>query len=349
MIKTPEGYMNTKETYEALGMGNLSLTAKRTNLKDLNIHKKKISDGRSVRCFYLINDVNKVINNARKFYKEYCSYDEIDLPQNLIRTKLKTYPMPKGYTCIFSKQRFSNTEYKTYKVIYKKKEVQELRKKYLATVENGEDEELNLNEIEYINKFQAAKLLGYSYNVFMRILKELDIGLISFRQRKVIKIEDFKLIAKDKENYDKNFISYKLVSEKYLNGGESKKIKDDLKVYKAPIWAKDKINITSISKFGGVFKIEDVEEYFKYKINNNLTGDSAFKTFNVRLNDVPLWDGFESDTEYTSKMWFEYVENAFSNTNIKGATLVNLINNFVRSTLDIKDVLARFGKVRYSL
>ncbi len=41
MIKTPEGYMNTKETYEALGMGNLSLTAKRTNLKDLNIHKKK--------------------------------------------------------------------------------------------------------------------------------------------------------------------------------------------------------------------------------------------------------------------------------------------------------------------
>ncbi len=183
----------------------------------------------------------------------------------------------------------------------------------------------------------------------MRILKELDIGLISFRQRKVIKIEDFKLIAKEKENYDENFISYKLVSEKYLNGGESKKIKDDLKVYKAPIWAKDKINITSISKFGGVFKIEDVEEYFKYKINNNLTGDSAFKTFNVRLNDVPLWDGFESDTEYTSKMWFEYVENAFSNTSIKGATLVNLINNFVRSTLDIKDVLARFGKVRYSL
>ncbi len=38
-----------------------------------------------------------------------------------------------------------------------------------------------------INKFQAAKLLGYSYNVFMRILKELDIGLISFVKERLLR------------------------------------------------------------------------------------------------------------------------------------------------------------------
>ena len=45
-----------------------------------------------------------------------------------------------------------------------------------------------------------------------------------------------------------------------------------------------------------------------YDINHDILGSTYFHTFQIRLNELNDWNGFNSNSEYTKEKWFGYIK-----------------------------------------
>lgn len=348
MIFNSKDYLTTEETLEFLGMDFLDYSTATRALKLTEIPFEKISDGYSVRLYYLKQDVEELALKVKSFFKEYAIIDEFNIaPHRIRKSSVQSLSMPKGYNPIFFKERLGNIEYKAYKTVYNRKEMESLSRE-LSILENqlttNDLNEDTIKDEDYILLKDALCLLNYNDRVFKKIRKENKIREIKVLKNILIHKDDINnLLSKQKEFYAE-YIDGKSISEKYLDGKDNYPLLKKLKVYDVPLYAQIKSKATSLGASGGVYKISEIEDLLKDRINYDIECDTPFETFIARLESMSGWAGFSKESSYTSEIWFKYVKRILNTTVSKGGVLSGIISKYIKATTLIKDMLDRYNK-----
>lgn len=338
-----ENYLTTEETLKLLGMESLNFNTSTRALRLLKIPFKKISDGRSVRLYYSKKDIEILSSKVRDFYKKYAVIDEFNIPAHTIRcSSITSVPMPKGYNPLFFKERLGDIEYKAYKSVYDRKEMEDLSKK-ISILDNSKEENSDTS-LDYILLKDALNILDYNDRTFKKIREKFNIREIKVLKNILIHKDDVENLLKKQSDFYNEFIDGKSLSIKYLNGRDNYATLKKLNVYEVPLYAKVVSKATSLGMSKGVYKISEVEDLFKDKINYDIECDTPYKTYIARLNSVKSWQGFDEKSIYTSTAWFKYIENKLGNTISKGGVLSGIISKYIKTTFALKDMLERYEK-----
>ena len=344
-----EKYIPTKEAIKLLGLDILSEEKASKIISLLGIERITRSDGKSFKGYCEINSLNKTIRELSKFYEEYCVVDESDLDNKVIEKNLQRITMPKGYNYIFYKNRLGEKEIKVYKSVYKKSDIELLKKgnfskpkkKYYKKSKKNNTQSPSLDK--FISLYESEKLLDCSKARFQKIRKEFNfkevrIGEKIYLDRNVIN----EFLAKRNEFYQKYITSSDITLE-YLNGNSNRAILPKLKSYEAPFYFVTNKNSVSIGKVG-VFKRCEVEQLLK-DINygsishTDINGNTPFETFEARLNNSPKWEGDSKESEFTYTEWFKHVKKTLKKSNCNEGVMSSKINTYVQCTLLLKNLL----------
>lgn len=337
-------YIPTSEVIKLLGLDIFKAQKASTIIGYLGIKRKIFSDGNTFIGYCERKSFDSVFKKLEEFYNEYCVVDEYDLPNDYIKKNLTSYPMPKGYNAIFYSKRLPGSDYKVYKVLYKKKDLNHLKETSVnnIAVTYLSDEEL-LASGDYLTLKETETFLNAGRTAFKEIRNHFDLGEIKIKGKTYLnktKIEEF---IKAREVFYKEYITAPDISLEYLNGNTNRAIIPKLKSYEAPTYFLTTSNSVSISCVG-VFKRAEVEEYLK-SINygqikiSDITGDTPFDTFKERLNTLYDWKGYSDNSEFTYKEWFKYVEKALSKSKCNSSTMSCNINTYIQCTLLLKKLL----------
>ncbi|MBQ8997472.1 MAG: hypothetical protein IJ086_02120 [Clostridium sp.] len=332
-------YILTSEVVDMLGLSQLSNQKASSIISLIGINKKTFSNGRTFIGCCEKESVDIAIDKVKIFYDEYGVIDEFDLPQDCIKKNLKTYPMPKGYNYIFYKTRVPEKEYGNYKVVFKRKDVSELKERL-----KGSDE-LNIqsNINNYMPLKEAEKLLNCGRVTFKEIRANFDLGQVKLKGKTYLSIAKLNEFIEKRNQFYKEYITAPDISLEYLNGNTNRTIIPKLKSYKAPSYFLTIENSISTSTVG-IFKRNEVEQLLKDMnyggINiTDINGDTVFETFEARLNHSSNWNGYSEESEFTYTEWFKHVRKALDKSNCNESVMSSKINNYVQCTLLLKSLL----------
>lgn len=80
-----------------------------------------------------------------------------------------------------------------------------------------------------------------------------------------------------------------------------------------------------------------------YDINHDILGSTYFHTFQIRLNELNDWNGFNSNSEYTKEKWFGYIKDKLDSMRANEKVSNGRVNNYIRCTLALKSMLDYYG------
>ena len=80
-----------------------------------------------------------------------------------------------------------------------------------------------------------------------------------------------------------------------------------------------------------------------YDINHDILGSTYFHTFQIRLNELNDWNGFNPNSEYTNGKWFGYIKDKLDSMRANEKVSNARVNHYVRCTLALKSMLDYYG------
>lgn len=190
----------------------------------------------------------------------------------------------------------------------------------------------------YNYTYIKTKLLTYSVPIYLPCVNNI------LPNSTFYKISDINNLLNEltqiEKDFFKEFVLLSSAKSTYLKDYEFFKAKKSLKLYDIPEF----IRSYNGDSFRKAFKLSDVKDFInlnkpKIIIDYNLYGSTNYDTFLLRLNNCSSWYGFNEQSNYTHKVWFDYVHRTLKNTTQKGVGLDKLINNFIRLSIIIKDIL----------
>jgi hypothetical protein len=342
-------YITREKTSEILGFDKLSRDIIDKCLSELKIRHIYIG----IRKYYHIDDIKYSQKNVMAFYDNHYTYFEA---HNLLgisdiklkNSKIKKVKIPKGYNAVLYSKRHPDRKYMISKIAFLKNEIDKIDEEYTRNRLN--DIDVNLNICDFIKSKEVLKVTGFTINHFKKILMEsceIRIFRNGIHGRLFHKEDINELVRKQK----------KFFSE-YIDSASAMKMYPEIKIhhfkklkcYDAPYYAVTKKNSISIRARKGVYKISDITQFLERKIrdivNHNIAENTPFKTFKSRLNSHPHWDwdNCDSVSQDTTKAWFQFVEGRLNRSISKGKCLDININQHVRCTLLIQELLTRNNK-----
>lgn len=302
--------------------------------------------------FYYKEDIEKLIEEVKSFFKEHYTLEEAKaIRPNLYTLDIEKVHVPAHYKAILRDSLDFNHNMLT---AYKKEDIDNYN-------EGLSDVELNIKNGNYISQKEAYEMLNMTRNIFNRARDEYDIKQINYKKSLYFEKKEILSLLKEQEEFYKTYIDKKEMKEKYINENTYYKYGKGLKGYKAPLIAYKKDNYSSLqSSNGECHKISDVKELVnnlenikrekqskawkegtgRDYINHNIEGETYFETFNLRLYDN--WDGFSEESVYTKEKWFKFISNKIETMRASRKVSLGRVNHYIRCTKTLKLMLEYF-------
>lgn len=220
----------------------------------------------------------------------------------------------------------------------------------------------------YLTRSEIAEIFNIRPVTVTKFKKEYNMETISinnthgktaklFKSGILFHKKDIENLVKKKEDFYRKYMTVADIPRLFDIGiNTARHIVSSLEGSPIPLYAKDREHAANTSNFYEKSVVEKaVEKYLKNKIiikdNSDVTdrdsaktiinisdihADTPFNTYLARLEAYEKWEGFDDESIYTSKKWFNYVQGFLDRTISKGRTLNTRINSFVYSTIELK-------------
>ncbi len=290
-----------------------------------------------VKTLYLKEEIDDIWNRIQYIQENYYPKNEL---KNIKKTLIHKFNEVLEIELLLCKWITIMGGPKGNKIYYKKTEV---------------DGYIN-NISETYSYLEAIEKLCVSRYKFKEIVENYNIESIKINGRnKYYKDAIDELFIRKQKFYDQYMTIAEICEYLDVNNINPYMINGEVLVrHPIPLYAQDTKHI--LAKF--VYAKEDVYKRIKeyndksireYQVGLSSAqkvalGESPSITFYARLNTHTGWDGFDDESKYTEKSWFQFVEAWLSRTNATKQRVNLLINKLVKTTPLIKDMLIKNSK-----
>lgn len=303
-------------------------TFEKWNVRSIYVDGKIVGSNAKGSCrLYDAFDIDNIIKEITNFINKLYSLEEVRkmLSRSTIRENLTPVEIPEKYKGFM-------TKYKLFrKSCYKKEDVD-----ILARAENST---YTLDEIE--------KMFNRGRVFTKKLLNEYDIKIIKAKKGFICFREEIDNLLAKKKDFSEKYLFGTQIAEYFGKEKHKSYMVKGLEGVEIPSYVLDSSN----QNVKMAYRKADVEKRaLEYKKNqeilnlSNISGDTYFNTFELRLNAYIDWEEFLPDSEYARKYWISYVKDFLERTSAQRKTANVLINRFVICTPYLKDFLDRTAK-----
>ena len=366
IVDIPNGFIDKSYTMKLLNIDGTVVNEAIVNNTLRNIVIGFGIETINVGCqlYYKKEDVITAINEVDIFCKNHYSKAEALKELNISRIKIDKVDIPNHYAPII---KYKHPDRRLGKYYIKVTDVEE----YKISRRLNFDVIPEVTE-EYIASRECLELLNISKATFDKMKSQYKIVEVIYKQTKMryfYRKEILELKQKCDEFY-KEYITVKQAAVTYFSGSDSMiyKYSEYLKKYNAPLYAYTKQHAISLAQTNGkVLKISEVEDLQlnlqnirrdimfekenagvetcfrnrKSYINYDLEGETYLDTFYLRLYE--RWSGFKSQSSYTKKSWFGFIELKLGTMAASRKVSMNRVNFYVSATRELDNMLKFFG------
>lgn len=285
--------------------------------------------------YYNTDDIERVKKEITSFFQQHYMKYEVEslFPRNKIQDFAEPVRLERKYT------RFLQDTYnqRGAEIAFRKSDIDS----FFDNFNNN-----------YYSKKEAMEVLNLSVKRFKEYRDEYMFrtkSLTTTTNTRYFK-EDVEKILVKRQEYFAEYIDTTECATYFDNESTKLFYLNKLTKYSPPLYVMDKKMCKSGESKTFVYKraefLKVIEDYQKIQAQKKLAdiyAETPYNTFLSRLSIFENWDGFDEQSIYTSKKWFNYVKGILDGTKRKGRPMNSLINQCVYCTVELKGYFLNFN------